>query len=426
MAYYDQNRYSFSGSDVAAFAYYGHTSAPSEHDIAQLRIQKARLAAINTDSVVTAAGSEMSAVSGSGRALAAESTDTTMAGPQELGGERRYIEALQSDINRLEEKIRAGTPVHLESLATVSISIHEPKAPVRALGHRGTKGFARSVRTIAGTMVLLVVEDHPLRKLAYQPQSKFNPSDSSFSLDMDSLGQGGYRQPGTLDTYPGNTRISTLLKPFDMILRYQSEVLPKSKVNFTVSANEAVEAFREEHPSETNWPDPVLDGTNIVKDAQGRSRAARRDRRLSMKDPYLGVSSVAFNVPKVATMMIEGIEIISEGITTSVNDMVTEVVIQFVAQDVKQLSTIHESSILSYRPDELPPEVFAQLRGEAESMTSQVRGDIKDGMKAQETALKSRLSKARATRRVIREAQSQEGVELPATINGRPPGYDVG
>jgi hypothetical protein len=48
----------------------------------------------------------------------------------------------------------------------------------------------------------------------------------------------------------------------------------------------------------------------------------------------------------VASYMLEGIEIISEGITTSVNDMVTEVVMQFQAHNVYQLSISHANQIL--------------------------------------------------------------------------------
>ena len=51
-------------------------------------------------------------------------------------------------------------------------------------------------------------------------------------------------------------------------------------------------------------------------------------------------------MPPVASYMLEGIEIISEGITTSVNDMVTEVVMQFQAHNVYQLSISHANQIL--------------------------------------------------------------------------------
>ena len=36
----------------------------------------------------------------------------------------------------------------LDTLHTVSVSVHESKAQVRALGYRGTKGLTRSSRTI--------------------------------------------------------------------------------------------------------------------------------------------------------------------------------------------------------------------------------------------------------------------------------------
>lgn len=401
--YHDQNRYSFSGSDVAAFAFYPHLVHVTEADHLQLKALKAQLSEME-DAVATALGSEAEV-----SIRTPDEGEVTSGGAAGEDYTRRAVdlEWVKGEIARIQEKIRAGSPVHLESLATCSISIHEPKAPVRALGHRGTKGFARSVRTIAGTMILLVIEDHPLRALAYQAQSKFNPSDSSFSLDLDSLGQGGYRQPGTLTTYPGSTRLSTLLKPFNMILRYRSEVLPSRRVRINAAdPNEVLEDFRNDHPAGTDYFTDTEIG-NKVKEAQGRRAAARQARRDHKNDPYGGVNSVEFKVPKVATMMIEGIEIISEGITTSVNDMVTEVVIQFVAQDVKQLSTMHESSILSYAPDELPPEVYDQLRGQALEISKDVNEDILGEMRTREKQLRKNLGEARAIRRRARQKNAE-------------------
>ena len=54
---------------------------------------------------------------------------------------------------------------HLESMNTISVSVHEAKGQARALGHRGIKGVSRGIRTIAGSMILTVIEDHPLRGL---------------------------------------------------------------------------------------------------------------------------------------------------------------------------------------------------------------------------------------------------------------------
>jgi hypothetical protein len=139
-----------------------------------------------------------------------------------------------------------------------------------------------------------------------------------------------------------------------------------------------------------------------IKGAKQRRNAMRAARKDFRKDPYAAVESVKFKVPKLTTLMIEGIEIISEGITTSVNDMVTEVVIQFQAQDVKQMSSIHESSELSFAPEDLPSDIYAELRGQAEAETETLRKGVIKDMKGQSRALRKELREGRRARRKIR------------------------
>ena len=407
----ERNRYSFSGSDVSAFAFY---SMPKVRDADALLLKALRLRLEELDSsIVTAAGSQMVVQSVHEEGTVSHSGEPGF----DLTSASDEYSLVSNEIQRLEEKIRAGSPVHLESLATISLSIHEPKGQARALGHRGIKGFSRSVRTIAGTMILLLVEDHPLRALAYQRQSLIDQNDSAYSLDLNSKGQGGYRNPGTLTTYPGNTRLSTLLNKFNVILRYRSEVLPASPVTFTTPArnaeglNERLDAFNTAHNAVRDSDSvEIRQGQQDVSRTVGLDRhgAARRDRREYAADPYSGVQGVEFKVPKVATMMIEGMEIISEGITTSVNDMVTEVVIQFIAEDVKQLSTLHESSIASYRPDELPADIYQQLKGAVSNDLSvnNEQAEVLEGMKSREQALKDSIQTKRAHRRAARAVTS--------------------
>ena len=45
-----------------------------------------------------------------------------------------------------------------------------------------------------------------------------------------------------------------------------------------------------------------------------------------------------------ASMMLEGVEFVNEGIVTSVNDMVTEVVCQFVAQDIRPFTDLNKQT----------------------------------------------------------------------------------
>jgi hypothetical protein len=145
----------------------------------------------------------------------------------------------------------------LRSLATASISVHEAKAPVRTLGKRGVVGFTESIRTIAGSLVFIVVNDHPLGHL--KDHGKVN---NNFSLDMP---KGQLR------------KLSTMLNPIDLYFVYKTEI---SKQN-----------------------------------EQGE-------------------------------MWVKGLRFINEGIVTSVNDMVTEVVMQFVAEDVVPFSNETKSEVV--------------------------------------------------------------------------------
>lgn len=247
----DRNRYSYSGADARAYAFYpadfGNSKYPGlRQELADLYKERDRLR------------------SGIDQELQSEA-------PVTLDGPSRLAE-IEKEISRVQSNIAEGL-VFLESLATISYQVHEPKAPARALGYRGPKGFARSVRTIAGTMIFIVVEDHPLRGLM-EKGHRFGPKSSSISLDMD-------RGAGTHTNDNANISISTMIKPFNMLVQYSTEV-----------------------PSNIN-----------------------------------GADQFSVEAPPIASYMLENIEIISEGITTSVNDMVTEVVMQFQAHNVYQLST---------------------------------------------------------------------------------------
>ena len=82
--------------------------------------------------------------------------------------------------------------IHLHSMHSVSTSIYEAKDRVRSLGFRGVRGFTRSIREISGTMIFVVIADHPLKGLMYHDPSQtyISGSESSFSLDLYETGRG--------------------------------------------------------------------------------------------------------------------------------------------------------------------------------------------------------------------------------------------
>lgn len=145
-----------------------------------------------------------------------------------------------------------GGPIHLENISTVSISMYEAKAPVRRLGHAAPVGFTGNIRSIAGSLIFVVVREHPLREV----MNKFERFNKHVD---DEISQKGFAQ--SKDVFNAG-----MIKPFNLMLMYKNEV------------------------------------------------------------DKLG-----------AGIRINNVEFISEGIVTSVNDMVTEVVLQFVATEIDQL-----------------------------------------------------------------------------------------
>jgi len=172
--------------------------------------------------------------------------------------------------------------IDLSSLATISISVHEAKSPVRRLGERGVSGYTRGIRTIAGSMVFLVIEDHPLWKLIHA-NNNYSPGYSSTDWNRDSD-----RSISRIN----QRKLSTMIRPFNIMLFYQTEIMKNTSL---------------EH--------------------------AKR-----------------FTTNERASLIIENIDILNEGLVTSVNDMVTEVQMQFVAQDYYSLEKEKaETYLTSYR-----------------------------------------------------------------------------
>lgn len=147
----------------------------------------------------------------------------------------------------------SGEIILLNSLSTASISLHEAKSPVRTLGRRSVVGFTESLRTIAGSLVFVVLEDHPLGNL----KSHILENDKNYSKD--------YKKNYSFD--PRRKKVTTL-NPVDLYFVYKTET----------------------------------DTNNSGSD-----------------------------------MWVTGVRFINEGVVTSVNDMVTEIVMQFVAEDVQPL-----------------------------------------------------------------------------------------
>ena len=167
----------------------------------------------------------------------------------------------------------AGNTIELRSVNTISVSVYESKAPVRALGYRNVIGFTNSLRTIGGSMILTVVKDHPLRELARGASGRDR---RPFSRDKNTT---GIVSEGNEELH----RLPTMLEPFNLRMMYVNEV---QKISY--------------------------------RDARTREGA---DRQI-----------------EYAVSLLKNVHIINESIVSSVNDMVTEIAVQFVAEDFEEFT----------------------------------------------------------------------------------------
>ena len=176
----------------------------------------------------------------------------------------------------------------LDSVHTISISVHEAKGQARALGHRGAKGLARGVRTIAGSLILTVINDHPLKSLIDQYNESGRPDIQGWSLDRDLVGKGTLAR-----SYDLNNLLSTLLPPFNLAIQYVSE-----GADYRVF--------------DSITDDPAVDGDLVINK----------------------ITTVGG-----AGLLLRHVEFVDDGLVTSTNDIVTEITLSFIALDYKPLAS---------------------------------------------------------------------------------------
>lgn len=176
----------------------------------------------------------------------------------------------------------------LDSVHTISISVHEAKGVARSLGYRGITGIARGVRTIAGSMILTVINDHPLRALQDQYIDILRSRNGKeiplgWSLDRGMVGVGTMA-----NSYNLNSRMPVLLPPFNFAIQYVSE------------------------------------GQRSLTDGELTHR------------------------PNGAGALVIGMEFIDDGLVTSTNDIVSEMTFSWIARDYKPLSSFDLKNIGSF------------------------------------------------------------------------------
>ena len=79
----------------------------------------------------------------------------------------KFFTPKSSYSNKDKEKLK-GIVHELGTVQTVSCQAHRPKAPVRSLGNVQARGYTRGPRTIAGSMIFTVLNQHALREISRQ------------------------------------------------------------------------------------------------------------------------------------------------------------------------------------------------------------------------------------------------------------------
>lgn len=233
--------------------------------------------------------------------------------------------------------------VPLESMHTISFSIYEAKGRVRSLGFKSIRGFTRAVREISGTMIMTIIEDHPLAKLMavnpYQDSILYgSETRSSWSIDATNTALGARKSVGPTGDYfkeeDIGRRAPTTLPPFNIMVQYNTEV-PSKVTNRTVAHTTKTRIKKAEKGDVWGLDDYKLESS------LPQALYAETTNTAKYKDYMDGVAIVE----------LIDVELMGQGIVTSVNDMVTEVQYQFVARDYREFQLDHDALDLTILED---------------------------------------------------------------------------
>lgn len=188
-------------------------------------------------------------------------------------------------------------PVPLDTLHTISASVHEAKGQVRTLGMRGIKGVTAGVSTVAGSMIFQLTNKHPLADLMKIASRRVgmrqvNNRGYHWSLDWARNGVGrafeDFEEGDSLVKF--DNMLLTRLPPFTLLLEYASEYIDQK------------------------GPEP-----NFFE---------RRAGVVQPSDPAFGFGAE----------MLTGVEFVTEAKTVSIDDGLIQIAAEFVACDYKPFS----------------------------------------------------------------------------------------
>lgn len=192
----------------------------------------------------------------------------------------------------------------ISSLHTISVSIHEAKAQVRSLGLKSIKGMTKGIRTIAGSLILTVINDNPMRP--------FFDNDKAAS---DKLRRGGWSldsasDKGFTSDIVSSVRLASTLFPVDIMILYVAEI-PQGLA--TVMEIESSPGHL------------------------GITPGNKKELKFDVRGALIHQVQAPIEYCRV---LIRGVEFVDEGIVTSSNDLVTEITLSFIAREVVTLENL--------------------------------------------------------------------------------------
>lgn len=99
--------------------------------------------------------------------------------------------------------------ISLNSIQTISVSVFRDKVPVRAIGFTNVQGHTRGVRTIAGSMIFAILNDHPFWELVKNYSYEWSYDRYAGQASASQVGRNIY---------------SDIIPPFNIVIAYQNEL----------------------------------------------------------------------------------------------------------------------------------------------------------------------------------------------------------
>jgi len=195
-------------------------------------------------------------------------------------------------------------------LQQVTYAVHREVAPLYALGSANPRGFAKNKRGISGTMVFLVFDKDALFDAA--KNSKLASGRAAW----------GRTAKANLYTYDQSSGMG-------VPMGYSNYANLYNPANWNATMNNFVTGGR---PQETV--------TKVTLDQLFAPLTRETIRYADQIPPFTITITMANEYGAAASMSIYGAQIINEGSGISIDDLVTEKAVTFVATDIKPLSEV--------------------------------------------------------------------------------------